>query len=193
MKRQVGPRFAVILSTFIAVLGAVGFIVTLVLNAVVHDEFDAYGIVPVPGSGRFALPTGEVTISFRTVVPGGLDEDDSLPVPPLRVQIRPPAGIPEPAVAETMRSVTSINDDVHVRVWVAQVSEEAVYDITTHGEVDGYRNPHLAFGRDTSVGWVPWGFGGVFLAGLLGLAAALLWSARAGKQPRPPTGPIILD
>ncbi|BBX15937.1 hypothetical protein CRI77_18935 [Mycolicibacterium duvalii] len=189
MDRQAGPRIAVTLAILTAVLGVVGFVVTLVLNAVVYDEFDAYGEVPVPGSGRFVLPAGEATISFRAVVPGGLDEDDSLPVPPLQLSIRPPSGVPEPVVTETMRSVTAINNDVRVRIWVAQVSQEAVYDITARGAVGGYRSPHLAFGRDTSVGWAPWAFGAVFAGGLLWLAVALRWSARAGRRPRPLPGP----
>lgn len=190
MKREARPRIAVTLAILTAVLGAVGFVVTLVLNAVVYDEFDAYGEVAIPGSGRFVLPAGEATISFRTVVPGGLDDDDSLPVPPLQLTIRPPDGIPEPVVTETLRSVTAINSDVRVRVWVAQVGQEAVYDIATRGEVGGYRDPRLAFGRDTSVGWAPWAFGAVFAVGLLWLAAALTWSARTGRQPRRPSGPI---
>ncbi|HEX2283550.1 MAG TPA: SHOCT domain-containing protein, partial [Mycobacterium sp.] len=51
--------------------------------------------------------------------------------------------------------------------------------------VDGYINPSLAFGRDSSYGWLVWLFGGLFVVGLLELFASLWWSARSAKKARP--------
>ena len=44
------------------VVAVVGFVATLILNAFVLDKYDAYGEVPIPGSGSLQLPAGEVTV-----------------------------------------------------------------------------------------------------------------------------------
>ena len=49
------------------VVAVPGFIVMLVLNAFFLDDYDAYGEVPIPGSGSVHLPRGEVTVNFHTV------------------------------------------------------------------------------------------------------------------------------
>lgn len=36
------------------IVGGIGFIVMMALNAFVLDEFDAYGEVPIPGTGQVA-------------------------------------------------------------------------------------------------------------------------------------------
>ena len=59
-----------------------GFIVSLVLNAFFLDKYNAYGEVPIPGSGNLYLPAGEATISLHTVVIGS-PNGGGLPVPPL--------------------------------------------------------------------------------------------------------------
>lgn len=46
------------------VVGAVGFFVVMMLNAFVLDEFDAYGEVPVPGSGEVQLRPGRRRSAF---------------------------------------------------------------------------------------------------------------------------------
>ena len=191
MKGRVGPRIAVLVAILAMVIGAVGFVVTLILNAFVFDEFDAYGEVPVPGSGRLHLPAGEVTISFHTVVTGGIDV--GFPVPALQMAMTPSGGGIDPVVTETSGSTTSVNNDVRVRIWVAQIPADGIYDIETGGNVGGYIDPRLAFGRDTSAGGLPWALGGLFVAGLAGLGAALVWSSRAGRRPQPSQGPISLD
>ena len=96
-----------------------GFIVALVLNAFFLDKYNAYGEVPVPGSGSLYLPAGEVTVSLHTVVVGGPDR--GLPVPPLGVTIAPPDGVAQPVVTESIGSTTTVNNDAHVRVWVAHI------------------------------------------------------------------------
>jgi hypothetical protein len=172
-------------------VGVAGFIVVIVLNVFVFDEFDAYGEVPIPGSGSLHLPAGEVTISFHTAVTGG--SGGSFPVPPLELGIRPRGGGPEPVVTETIGSTTRVNSDVRVRIWVAQIAEDGIYNIDTGGNVNGYINPQLAFGQDSSQWWLLWAFGGLFVAGLAELAFAVTWRSRARKTAQPLSGPMILD
>jgi Short C-terminal domain len=178
------PRTAIVVSVFTLVTSMLGFVAAIVLNTFVLDEYDAYGEVAIPGSGSLHLPAGEVTISFRTVITGR-PSGGGLPVPDLQMSIEPPEGVPDPTVTESFGATTTINSDARVRVWVAQVSQEATYDIVTDGNVDGYISPRLAFGRDGSHDWVPWLFGGLFVVGLLGLAASLMWAARARKAAKP--------
>ena len=128
------------------IVSVVGFIVALVLNTFFLDKYNAYGEVPVPGASRLHLPAGEVTISLETVVIGG-PNGGGLPVPPLGVTIKPPDGVAQPVVTESVGSTTTVNNDAHVRVWVAQIPADATYDITTDGQVNGYIEPQLAFGR----------------------------------------------
>ncbi|MGE0221526.1 SHOCT domain-containing protein [Mycolicibacterium sp.] len=183
MNGGAGPRAAIIGAVGSLVVGVIGLIVTVVLNAFVFDEFNAYGEVPVPGQGRLALPAGEVTISFHTVVTGGID--GGFPVPALRLGLDAPAGVPDPVVTETTGSTTSVNNDVRVRIWVAQIPQEGVYDVVTDGDVGGYIDPRLAFGRDSSVSWLWWVFGGLLGLGILELVVALTWWSRSGRRARP--------
>ena len=68
--RPVAVRIAILVSVVMIVVAVVGFVVTLILNAFVLDKYDAYGEVPIPGSGSLQLPAGEVTVSFHTEVIG---------------------------------------------------------------------------------------------------------------------------
>src|ERR1700756_5529210 len=143
-----------------------GFIVPLVLNAFFLDKYNAYGEVAIPGSGSVYLPAGEVTISLHTVVIG-TPNGGGLPVPPLGVTIGPPEGVAQPVVTESIGSSTTVNNDAHVRVWVAQIPVSGTYTITTDGQVNGYINPRLAFGHQSSYPYLPWLFVGLFVAGLV--------------------------
>lgn len=191
MAGRVGPRIAITSAIFTLIVGGIGFIVSLVLGAFLWDEYDAYGEVPIPGSGRLHLPAGEVTISFHTYVTGGIN--GGFPVPPLKLGMTPPEGVPDPVLTESMGSTTSVNSDVRVRVWTAQIAEDGTYDINTGGNVNGYINPRLAFGKDSSPGWMPWVFGAVFVGGLGELALAIVWWSRSRKQIQPIRGPVSLD
>jgi Short C-terminal domain len=132
-----------------------GFIFALVLNSFFLDKYNAYGEVPIPGSGSVYLPAGEVTISLHTVVIG-TPNGGGLPVPPLGVTIGPPEGVAQPVVTESIGSSTTVNNDAHVRVWVAQIPVSGTYTITTDGQVNGYINPRLAFGHQSSYPYLPW-------------------------------------
>ncbi|MHC9297508.1 SHOCT domain-containing protein [Mycobacterium sp. LTG2003] len=171
------------------VAAVVGFVVMLVLNAFVLDEFDAYGEVPIPGTGSVELPAGEVTVSFHTLVTGS---NGGLPVPPLQLGVEPPDGAPDPVVTESFGGTTTVNNDARVRVWVVQVAEAGTYGISTDGQVQGYINPRLSFGHGSEYGWLLWLFGGLFALSVLELTASLIWSARVRRRVRPivPVQPV---
>src|SRR6201987_42434 len=124
-------RFAMVsLTTAILamVVAVVGFIVALVLNTFFLDKYDAYGEVPIPGSSSLYLPAGEATVSFHTVVIGSRNGG-------------------QPVVTESVGSTTTVNNDAHIRVWVAHIPVSGTYNVTTDGKVNGYIEPRLAFGH----------------------------------------------
>jgi len=157
-----------------------GFIVALVLNAFFLDKYDAYGEVPIPGTGSVSLPAGEVTVSLHTVVVGS--PNGGLPVPPLGLTIAPPEGVAQPAVTESIGSTTTVNNDAHVRVWVAQIPVAGTYNITTDGQVNGYINPRLAFGHKSSYGFLVWLFVGLFVVGLVDSILSGMWLSRTRRK-----------
>jgi Short C-terminal domain len=163
------------------IVSVAGFIATLVLNAFFLDKYDAYGEVPIPGASRLHLPAGEVTISLHTVVIGG-PNGGGLPVPPLGVTIKPPDGVAQPAVTENIGSTTTVNNDAHVRVWVAQIPADGTYDITTDGQVNGYINPQLTFGHSSSYGYLVWVFVAIFVVGLVVSVLSGRWLARTRRK-----------
>jgi hypothetical protein len=181
---RTAPRIFIIASVLTLVVALVGFILMLVLNAFVLDKYNAYGEVPIPGSSSLHLPAGEATVSFHTLTIGS-PSGGGLPVPPLGLTIVPPAGTPDPQVSENWGTTTTVNNDARIRVWVVQIPVEGTYDITTRGDVNGYINPRLAFGHDSSYGWLVWAFVGLFVLGLLELTASILWAVRRGKRPSP--------
>jgi hypothetical protein len=158
-----------------------GFIVSLVLNAFVLDKYNAYGEVPIPGSGSLYLPAGEVTISLHTVVISG-PNGGGLPVPPLGVTFAPPDGVAQPVVTENIGSTTTVNNDSHVRVWVAQIPAAGTYNITTDGKVNGFIDPRLAFGHSSSYGFLVWVFVTMFVVGLVDLIMSSMWLARTRRK-----------
>ena len=163
------------------VVSVAGFIATLVLNAFVLDKYNAYGEVPIPGASRVHLPAGEVTISLHAVVIGR-PNGGGLPVPPLGVTIKPPDGVAQPVVTENIGSTTTVNNDAHVRVWVAQIPADATYDVTTDGQVNGYITPQLAFGHSSSYGYLVWVFVTIFVAGLAISILSGMWLARTRRR-----------
>src|SRR3954469_8872961 len=126
------PRIFILASVAPWVVAVVGFIVTMVLNAFVFDEYDAYGEVPIPGSSSLHLPAGEATVSFHTQTIGS-PSGGGLPVPQLGLTILPPEGIPKPEVTESWGTTTTVNNDAHIRVWAVRIPADDTYDITTDG------------------------------------------------------------
>ena len=168
-------------SIVMMVVAVGGFIVALVLNTFFLDKYNAYGEVPIPGSGSLYLPAGEVTVSLHTVVIGS-PNGGGLPVPPLGVTIAPPEGVAQPAVTESIGSTTTVNNDAHIRVWVAQIPVSGTYNITTDGKVNGYIDPRLAFGHKTSYTFLVWLFVAMFVAGLVGSIVSGRWLARTRRK-----------
>ncbi|OBG66918.1 hypothetical protein A9X03_02365 [Mycobacterium sp. E1715] len=164
----------------VMVVSVGGFIAALVLNAFFLDKYNAYGEVPVPGSGSLYLPAGDVTISLHTVVISGPDR--GLPVPPLGVTIAPPDGVAQPVVTESIGTTTTVNNDAHVRVWVARVASSGTYNITTDGQVNGYIDPRLAFGHKSSYGFAVWLFVATFVVGLAGSVLSGRWLSRTRRR-----------
>lgn len=166
------------------VVALIGFVTTLILNAFVFDEFDAYGEVPIPGQSSLHLPEGEVTISFHTVVIGGTN-GGGLPIPRLGIDITPPEGVPAPQLTEDIGATTTVNNDARVRVWVAQIPAEGTYEITTEGNVGAFLDPRLAFGHGSSYGYLPIVFAALFGFAIVDLIIALVWSSRAKRAQAP--------
>ncbi len=166
------------------VVAVVGFIATLVLNAFFLDDYDAYGEVPIPGSASLHLPRGEVTISLHAEVIGS-PNGGGLPVPPMGVTIVPPNGVADPTVTENVGSTTTVNNDAHVRVWVAQVPADGTYNISTDGKVGGFIDPRLAFGHGSPIGFLVWVFVGMFAVGLVASIVASTWLGRMRRKEIP--------
>ncbi|MBE1548915.1 hypothetical protein GGC64_002939 [Mycobacterium sp. OAS707] len=185
MRKRVGPRIAILSAVVALVVGGVGLIAMLILNAFVLDEFDAYGEVPVPGSTSLHLPAGEVTVSFHTMVTGS--PSSGFPIPDLKFSITPQHGGAKPQVTESVGGTTTVNSDTHVQVWLLQVPQGGDYDVVTDGNVNGYIDPRLAFGHGSSYGWLTWLFGGILALGVVELVVGLFWSARSAKAARPLT------
>lgn len=135
------------------VIGGVGFIIVMVLNAFVLDEFDAYGEVPIPGSAQVQLPAGQAQISFHTSVTGS--PSSGFPLPSLRLNIVPPEGVADPVLTENHGTLTTVNSDTHIRIWTAEIPAAGTYQIRTDGQVNGYINPRLAFGKESGSGYLP--------------------------------------
>ena len=172
-------KISLALAIVLMVAGIIGFVGTLTLNAFVLDKFNAYGEVPIPGSGTIHLPVGDATISFHTVTVGTVS-GGGLPVPQLGVDIDPPQGVAQPKLTENYGGTTTVNNDAHRRVWLMQVPADGDYKITTEGQVNGFISPQLAFGHGgtASSGNLVWIFVGLFVVGLIGTIGAPIWLAR---------------
>ena len=173
------PRILAISGIVTMIVGGIGFIAVMALNAFVLDEFDAYGEVPIPGTGQVQLPAGEVQISFHTAVTGS--PSGSFPIPALKLGIDPPAGAPEPVLTESRGTTTTVNSDTHIRIWTAQVPVAGVYRIRTGGDVNGYINPRLAFGHASSYGYLHWVFAALFGVGVLDLILSRVFVRMRGR------------
>ena len=163
------------------VVSIIGFIATLILNAFVFDEYDAYGEVPIPGSSSLHLPAGEVTVTFHTVLIG-TTSGSGLPVPPLKYRIVAREGVAEPELTEDYGSTTTVNNDARVRIGYLRVPAEGTYDITTDGNVSAFLDPRLAFGHDSSFGNLPIIFAVIFGLAIVDLIIARVWAGRVRRS-----------
>jgi hypothetical protein len=122
-----------------AALAGFALVVMGVLPPLVIE--DTYGDVAVPGSATVRLPSGEVDVTLRSVVP-----TDEPTMPPLSMRISGPDGIPQPEVVESPRTTNLIFGE-RVRVWVVRIAQEGDYRVDIDGEVYGPYNPTLTFGH----------------------------------------------
>jgi hypothetical protein len=182
MSSRRGAKISLAAAIILMVGSIIGFVLTLVLGAFVFDKYNAYGEVPIPGTAKLHLPAGQVTVNFHTVTVGN-SSGGGLPVPRLGLDIDPPAGVPNPKVTESDGTSTSVNNDIHRRVWIADISAEGDYVITTEGQVNGFIDPRLAFGHDSGSSFGPWvGISaGLFF---IGLVSTILASVRLTRTKR---------
>jgi Short C-terminal domain len=173
------------IAVLVMVGSAVGFLATLILGAFILDRFDAYGEVPIPGTGKVHLPAGQATVSFHTVTVGN-SSGGGLPVPRLDLDIDPPAGVAQPKVTEDIGSTTSVNNDIHRRVWLVQIVTEGDYVITTSGDINGFIDPRMSFGHDSDANgsWL-WISAGLFGIGLLATILSSMWLSRIRRADSP--------
>ena len=85
-------------------------------------------------------------------------------------------------VTESVGSTTTVNNDAHIRVWVARIPVSGTYNVTTDGQVNGYIDPRLAFGHKSSYGWLVWLFVAIFVAGLVGSIVSGWWLGRTRRK-----------
>lgn len=193
MNRRTGPRILTAVAVLTMVATAVGFVAMLVLNAFVFDEYDAYGEVPIPGSASLALPAGDATVTFHTVLIGG--GGNGLPVPALEYRITGPDGV-DAQLTEDYGSTTTVNNDARVRIGYLHVASEGDYQISTDGNVSAYLSPRLAFGHGSGYGQLPIIFAVIFGLAIVDLIVARFWAARvrrSGPAPgfsQPPADPF---
>ncbi|QLL05614.1 SHOCT domain-containing protein [Mycobacterium vicinigordonae] len=177
-------KVSLALAIVVLIASVAGFIITLVLNAFFLDKYNAYGEVPIPGTGSVHLPAGDANISLHVLVAGGTN-GVGLPVPPLSITFQPPEGVAQPDVAESIGSTTTVNNDAHVRVWNIRVHTEGTYQVTADGQVGGYINPRLAFGYQSSYGYLVGVFVALFVVALVDLVLSSIWLGRARRKPVP--------
>jgi hypothetical protein len=173
-------RLGYICAVLLLVVSIAGFITSLILNAFVFNEYDAYGEVPIPGTQTLHLPSGQVTVSFHTQIIGSTS-GGGLPIPQLGMTIVPPPGVAEPPVTENIGGTTTVNSDAHRQVWVVQISEAGDYTIKTDGKVSAFISPRLAFGHGSTKGFLTWIFVGLFVFALVMLFGLILTTGRARK------------
>lgn len=177
------PWTAIIASVITLVIGVLGVIGSVMVNAFVIADPDAYGEVPLPGSAALELPAGDVDISYRatTLTVGG----KGVQVPPIQLDITPPAGVAQPLITDSMTSSSKSNREVTVRVFTAHIEQAGTYRVDGKASVFASQDPRLAFGHSSSYYWVMWPFIGVALLGGAALAASIVWAMRSGKRTYP--------
>jgi hypothetical protein len=181
MSRQTGPRILTTIGIVTMVVAGIGFVTSLILNAFVFDEYDAYGEVPIPGATSLHLPAGDATVSFHTILIGRAGS--GLPVPPLKYRIGAPEGVEAPVLREDYGTTTTVNNDARVRIGYLHVPTEGTYDIHVDGNVSAYLSPSLAFGHGSTYGNLPLIFGVTFGGAAVVLIIARVWAARIRRAP----------
>lgn len=184
MKSSTAPRILTVVAVLTMIAAGIGFVVTLILNAFVFDEYDAYGEVPIPGSSSLELPAGEVTVTFHTVLVGA--SGNGLPVPPLNYRMTGPDGA-DLQLAEDYGGMTTVNNDARVRIGYVNVPTAGTYDVKLDGNVSAYLNPSLAFGHGSNYGHLPWILAAIFGFAVVDLIVVRVWAAKMRRRDLTPT------
>jgi hypothetical protein len=172
-------------SVALMVLCIVGFVGTLVWHGFGGD-YDKYGRIAVPGSGTVTLPQGEVEIHYATRLATS-GSGGALTVPSLQFSMEAPDGARDPVVTENSGGTVVVNTAAHVRVWKLHVTDAGDYSVTTDGDVGGYIDPQLTFGRKS---WMPAWPAAVFaLVFVVGLGLVVIAAAAASHGGGSSSGP----
>ena len=140
MTARLRKRLA-IASAVLLVVSIFGLGGSMLLNSVVFDKYDAYGEVPVPGTGTLHLPAGDVKVSFHTEIAGTM-EGGGLPIPQnLEVAITPSSGSAKPTFTQNLGGTDADNQDARVQVGVAHVPATGNYTVTTDGKASAFISP----------------------------------------------------
>lgn len=175
MNGRAVSRIVMIVFGVFAVVSLGGLITTVVVGATA-DKYGSYGEVPIPGTGAVQLPEGEAIVSFHVGGYGGR----GLRVPPLNFDITPPPGVPDPTVTEDLGATIAVNDDAHRRVWFMRVPAAGTYQIVATGEVSGYIEPRLSFGRTSALDGPLWLFAALSMISVDLFIAAWWFGRRRG-------------
>lgn len=112
MSRGDAPRILTGIAVATMIASIIGFVATMVLNALVFDDYDAYGEVPIPdgqrppsrGRGDHQLPHHDHRRRRRPARAPHEDLD------------RAPDGVPDPVLVEDVGGTTTVNNDARVQV-----------------------------------------------------------------------------
>jgi hypothetical protein len=189
MTARLRKRLA-IASAVLLVVSIFGFGGSLLLNSVAFDKYNAYGEVPIPGTGTLHLPAGDVKVSFHTEIAGTM-EGGGLPIPQnLEVAITPSSGSAKPTFTQNLGGTDADNQDARIQVGVAHIPATGDYAIKANGKAGAFISPRLSFGHGSNYEFLPWlfaGLAGVSLLALLALLVSALNRIRSETEnsPRP--------
>ena len=166
-----------ILTGVLAVVSMGGLITTVVFGAAA-DQYSSYGEVPIPGAGEVRLPEGEAIVSFHVGDYGG-------------AACGCPTELRHHRTARESRSDRDRGSRGHCRGQrrrsppglVPAGATEGTYRIIHKGEVNGFVEPRLAFGRTRSLEAPLWMFAVLSMVSV-DLFIAVWWFSRRRRDPR---------
>ena len=154
-------RFAVA-----AVLAIAALCSASALSVYALESSDAYGEIPVPGTGTVHLPAGEIVAAFAHSDDGRHSNPDPGPEPEPTLWLTGPASAPEPRIVADRGRRSDDGTSTHVQLWRITVGAEGDYDATVAGDASGYPQPRIAFGRTSSGVWL-WALGGLLFVAVM--------------------------
>ena len=159
---------------------------TLVLNAFVFDEYDAYGEVPIPGSSSLELPAGDVTVTLPHRARRRQRQRAARAAPELTGSR--PDGVRRRSSTEDYGGTTTVNNDARVRIGYRPRPDDGAYDVELDGNVSAYLNP-ARLRQGQRLRDVPWILAAVFGLAVVDLIFARIWAAQVARRRRPAATP----